>query len=164
MNTKRTPTRRGRRRGSRGQSLVEFSLVLPIFLIVLAGVLDFGFMLFSRMTVINAAREGARWAVTQSDVTKIPTNSGGTGLQQQGGAIGSNLLGLTWSSLTVQLSCVAASGGSCDFAAGGATNAQAGDSIIVQTTYAYHSFFAQFFGSTTNLGTQVRMVLEVPSS
>jgi Flp pilus assembly protein TadG len=164
MNAQPWVSHHDRRRRSRGQSLVEFSLVLPIFLIVLAGVIDFGFMFFSRMTVINAAREGARWAVTQTDVTKIPTNSAGNGLQQSGGAIGTNLLGLSWSNMTVQLSCVAAGGGSCDFVAGGAADAQAGDSIIVKTTYTYRSFFSQFFGQTTDLGTQVRMVLEVPAS
>ena len=47
----------------RGQAMVEFALVIPIFMLVLSGILDFGFMLYSRMTVINSAREGARAAV-----------------------------------------------------------------------------------------------------
>ncbi|MGZ6314992.1 MAG: TadE family protein, partial [Candidatus Limnocylindrales bacterium] len=42
----------------RGQALVEFAMVIPIFLLVLSGICDFGFMLYSRMSVINAAREG----------------------------------------------------------------------------------------------------------
>jgi Flp pilus assembly protein TadG len=143
---------------------VEFALVLPIFLLVLGGIMDFGFMFFSRVNLINATREGARWAVSQSDVTSIPTNGSNKGLQQSGGAIGANMAGLTWANLTVTLTCVPAAGGTCDFAAGGSPNAVAGDSIIVQTTYAYRSFFSNFFGQTVNLGTQVRMVLEVPSS
>lgn len=47
-------------RSQRGQSLVEFALMLPIFLIVLFILVDFGIG-FSRWLVItNAAREGAR--------------------------------------------------------------------------------------------------------
>ena len=53
--------------------MVEFALVLPLFLLILAGILDFGFLLYSRMTVINAAREGARTSITASDPTTIPS-------------------------------------------------------------------------------------------
>jgi hypothetical protein len=54
------PSRLGSRRGN---SLVEFALVLPLLLLVFAGIVDFGF-LFQRYEVItNAAREGARIAV-----------------------------------------------------------------------------------------------------
>jgi Flp pilus assembly protein TadG len=53
--------RRGR--DARGSELIELALVLPILLVVLAGIVDFGF-LFQRYEVItNAAREGARVAV-----------------------------------------------------------------------------------------------------
>ena len=39
----------------------------------MAGIIDFGFMFYSRITVINAAREGARGAVTAIDSpTSIP--------------------------------------------------------------------------------------------
>ena len=45
----------------RGAALVEFALALPLLLVVLAGIVDFGFV-FQRYEVItNAAREGARW-------------------------------------------------------------------------------------------------------
>ena len=43
---------------SRGQSLVEFAIVFPIFILVLFAVIEFSFMLYSQMTVSNAAREG----------------------------------------------------------------------------------------------------------
>ncbi len=44
---------------SRGQSLVEFGLILPVFLIFLATTLDLGRLALARVTVTNAAREGA---------------------------------------------------------------------------------------------------------
>lgn len=51
--------RRLRRRPSRGQSLVEFALVLPIFLVFLAATLDLGRVFYANITLNNAAREGA---------------------------------------------------------------------------------------------------------
>jgi hypothetical protein len=49
------------RRKEKGQSMVEFALVLPLFLIVMFIIVDFG-VGFSRWLVItNAAREGARF-------------------------------------------------------------------------------------------------------
>jgi Flp pilus assembly protein TadG len=49
-----------RRRRSRGQALVEFALVLPIFLMLLLGVFDLGRMIYMYNGVAEAARELAR--------------------------------------------------------------------------------------------------------
>jgi len=49
-----------RRRREGGQALVEFALVVPVFLILLLGIVDFGWALRSWITVTNSAREGAR--------------------------------------------------------------------------------------------------------
>jgi Flp pilus assembly protein TadG len=49
-------------RSERGAELVEFAVALPVLLVLVAGIVDFGF-LFQRYEVItNAAREGARLA------------------------------------------------------------------------------------------------------
>jgi hypothetical protein len=44
----------------RGVSAVEFALVLPLLLVILFGIIDFGFMLYDKAMITNAAREGAR--------------------------------------------------------------------------------------------------------
>jgi Flp pilus assembly protein TadG len=55
---------RGRRlRREEGGVLVEFALVVPILLVIFAGIIDFGLMMQRREVVTNAAREGARIAV-----------------------------------------------------------------------------------------------------
>lgn len=46
--------------------MVEFALVLPLMLLVIGGVVDFGRMLFTEVTLTNAAREGARAAVVST--------------------------------------------------------------------------------------------------
>ena len=43
-----------------GQALVEFALVIPIFLLVLFAIVDFGMAFHAWITVTNSAREGAR--------------------------------------------------------------------------------------------------------
>ena len=55
--------RRAVSRRERGQAMVEFALVLPIFLLVLLGVFDFGRAIYAYNDVANAAREGARTAI-----------------------------------------------------------------------------------------------------
>lgn len=44
---------------SRGQAIVELALILPILLLLVAAALDLGRLFYSRITVANAAREGA---------------------------------------------------------------------------------------------------------
>jgi Flp pilus assembly protein TadG len=53
---------------SRGQSLVEFALILPVFLLFFAAVLDLGRIASAQIAVSNAAREGVfQAAVTPTD-------------------------------------------------------------------------------------------------
>jgi len=49
-----------KRSGQRGQSLVEFALVLPVLFLVVFGIIEFCFLYQSIDTVNFAAREGAR--------------------------------------------------------------------------------------------------------
>ncbi len=46
----------------RGQSLVEITLLLPVLLIVVSGLLEFGFILNEYLTVMDAARNAARFS------------------------------------------------------------------------------------------------------
>jgi len=57
--------------GDRGQSLVEFALILPLFLVIVFGIVDFGMAFHSYITVTNAAREGARLGVVQATEAQI---------------------------------------------------------------------------------------------
>jgi Flp pilus assembly protein TadG len=61
-----------RRRADRGAELIELALVLPILLLVLAAIVDFGFLFQRWESLTNAAREGAR-------IATLPGYSGGAG-------------------------------------------------------------------------------------
>jgi len=52
-----------RRPKGRGQALVEFALVIPVFLLLLVALFDLGRAVFAYNTLTNAAREGARMAI-----------------------------------------------------------------------------------------------------
>ena len=45
--------------GARGQSIVEFALIVPLALVLLGGALDMGRLFHARISIENAAREGA---------------------------------------------------------------------------------------------------------
>lgn len=59
----------------RGQSLLEFALVLPIFFLLLFGAIDLGRVIWAQDNLKAAAREAARYASVHggSDVTGCPT-------------------------------------------------------------------------------------------
>jgi Flp pilus assembly protein TadG len=46
-----------------GQALVEFALVIPVFLLILLAIFDLGRGVFAYTSITNAAREGARLAI-----------------------------------------------------------------------------------------------------
>ncbi len=43
-----------------GNTAIEFALILPIFVTILSGICEFGWMFFTRSTVVNAVRIGCR--------------------------------------------------------------------------------------------------------
>jgi hypothetical protein len=62
-------------RDLRGQSLVEFALVAPLFTLVLGGIFTLGVGVFYQQQVTNAAREAARYAAIHSATSQCPTSS-----------------------------------------------------------------------------------------
>lgn len=62
------------RRTGRGQALLEFALIIPIFLTMLMGIVDVGRAIWAQNSLAAAAREGARFAIVHggSDATLCP--------------------------------------------------------------------------------------------
>jgi Flp pilus assembly protein TadG len=54
------------RRSESGASAVEFALLLPLLMMVLFGIIEFGFALYRQAILTNASREGARLGIVQS--------------------------------------------------------------------------------------------------
>ncbi|MDP3892583.1 TadE/TadG family type IV pilus assembly protein [Nocardioides sp.] len=53
---------RTRRRDASGAAAVEFALVVPLLLVIILGIISYGFMLSFRQSISQAAAEGARAA------------------------------------------------------------------------------------------------------
>lgn len=62
-------TRRGRDR--RGQALVEFALIIPIFMLIAIGIFEGARAIYTYNALSNAVREGLREAIVNQDQTSI---------------------------------------------------------------------------------------------
>lgn len=51
------------RTNERGHSLIEFALILPLLFLLIVNVVNFGSFLYAAITVANAARAGAEYAI-----------------------------------------------------------------------------------------------------
>jgi Flp pilus assembly protein TadG len=137
---------RGRRR-STGQSLVEFALVFPIFILVLAAIIDFGLGMYSYMTVLNATREGGRLAVTNctgascSGAILARTHANSNGLMSGG----SDVAVVCKTPAGVVELCTASS---------------PGDQVTVSSTYTYSMIWPLTFGTQIPMSSSVTFMLE----
>lgn len=71
-----------RRERERGASAVELAIVLPVLLLVVGGIIDFGRMFAAQMQVTQAAREGARMVALNYSAADVSTrvNNAAVGL------------------------------------------------------------------------------------
>ena len=60
-----------RKNGEKGQALVEFTFLVPIFLLLLFAIIDFGMGFYSWISITNGAREGARLGVVAGTQAEI---------------------------------------------------------------------------------------------
>jgi Flp pilus assembly protein TadG len=57
-------------RTQKGAAVVEFAVVLPLLLVVLFGIIEFGFLLYNQAMLTNASREGARAGIVSQSPRK----------------------------------------------------------------------------------------------
>jgi len=71
----------GKRGTGRGQGLLELAVILPVLLILLMGMVEIGYALRDYLVVVNACREGGRFAArgrfTPDDVGRRVVSAGG---------------------------------------------------------------------------------------
>ncbi len=65
----------------KGASAVEFALVLPVLIVFVFGIIEFGLLMYNQQVITNASREGARAGIVQalsrptlSDIQAVVTN------------------------------------------------------------------------------------------
>ncbi len=144
-------------RGAKGQSLVEFALVLPILMFIVFGIVDFGLGIRSYISLTNATREGARFAAVGNPAGSYPSNCDGSTNTTVIGRVCVAIEGLKLSD--VQSVSVSYPDGQAS-----------GNSVVVSATYVYHfvsplgalaHFFTDgTFPTTITLSTKSDMRLE----
>jgi len=132
------------RRSRKAQAMVEFALALPIFLLVVIGLLEAGRLIFIYASVVNAGREAARygsaWGVNDAGAPKYQDCPG---IRDTAKKVGF-LLGLQDSNITIQYDHGPGVTGTaipnCTSTSGPQTNVivQTGDRIIVTVQYVYN--------------------------
>ncbi|MEX1336214.1 MAG: TadE family protein [Candidatus Limnocylindrales bacterium] len=136
-----------KRERGRGQALVEFAMILPVFFLVVAGMFDFGLGIYSDLTLVNAAREGARLGVID------PGNT--SAIEDRVREMAGNL---DPSKLTVTVACERPSGST--FTACTSPMWLPGDATKVTVDYKYSVFFPIFFGTEIPLSSESKMRIE----
>jgi Flp pilus assembly protein TadG len=145
--------------------LVEFAFVLPVFLLILSGVLDFGFLLYSRMTAINAIKESAQCGATGPCTVDASGNPTTWSLMTAAAGKRATDDGL---SVTPSIKCLVppvvptSPWPACNPAGGTLMSALQGDAVQATATYSYQTFFPLLFGAKINVTVSNQIVIFLP--
>ena len=125
---------KAQRQRQRGQGLVEFALILPLLLLLMVGVIEFGRLLFMYTEVSNAAREAVRYGIARgTDVSGDPRYLDCAGIAHAG-QVSTALTPLAGEDFTIEYD----SGGGTPYGAcgeGGAT-VDFGDRLVVTVSHS----------------------------
>lgn len=144
-----------RRRGrpaSRGQAIVEFALVFPLFILLVAGMIDFGMGLYSYMTINNATRDAARLGATMCTANPCAGAVKARAIADVAG------LGIE----TPVVTCTASATATPPHPTPNCTTGTAlpGDNVVVTVTYDYKMIWPLAFGNTIRMTAQTTMLTE----
>ena len=93
----KTTTKRIRWSEERGQSMTEFAIVLPILVVLLFGIVQFGILFNNYVTLTDAARAGAR-AAAVSRQSADPVGTATAAVQSSASDLNQGNLGVNISS------------------------------------------------------------------
>lgn len=113
------------RKSRSGQAVVEFALILPVFMLMLFGAIEFGRAYYTLHLLTNAAREGARTGALPEQLEEDVQGAVNDFLENSG-------LSGSWST-DVDVTDDAGS-----TRAGGMTDAVEGDRVHVTVSYDFH--------------------------
>ena len=140
-----------------GVAAIEFALVLPVLLLILFGIINFGVMMYDQSVITNATREGARWASIHSSATATCSAT-------------LTACGVVTSTPAdpCQVACNYATNNMITFGASSVLKValgtpgtyNSGDAMTMTMTYPYKGIGWYFGGTTQNLGSNAVMLHE----
>jgi len=125
-------------KNNKGQALVEFAIILPIILLLIMGIVQFGMMINSYLAIQYAAREGARAGIVGSTDSEIKN------------LITADSPSLDSSKLTVTITPAL-------------SNRKSGDTLTVKISYSYNltiPVISSIFKNSIILSSQTSMRIE----
>jgi len=138
------------KKAASGQGLVEFALVLPVLLLLIIGVLDFGAAFFVKVELENSAREGANYMVYNA----ASVRTGGFGAIQTAVQIEGENSGITIPTGNIDVKCINAAGTAVT-----AANCASGFTIVVNARYTMPLAVDIFLNGPLQLVGDARMMV-----
>jgi Flp pilus assembly protein TadG len=131
-----------RTRQSRGAATVEMALVLPIVLLFMFGIFEYGRYFMTMQLLNNAAREGARYAIAHLQPVTIGSTTYGNATSDVTNVINGVTAGVTLNNQNVNVYASDAQGNNV----GTWTGAIAGQSVTVEITGNFQFMGVPFLG------------------
>jgi Flp pilus assembly protein TadG len=160
MNKQSTSCRRSSRRARRGGAVVEAALVLPVVLMFLFGILEYGRYVMMLQVLTNAAREGARYAQIHTQPVTVGGTTSGNATSDVTNVVNKALAGQQLSSQTVSIYASDTQGNNL----GTWTNTQAGQSVCVQISGNYPVIITSFIKLPITIPVVARAVMRSESN
>jgi Flp pilus assembly protein TadG len=136
-------------RNRRGGAAVEAALVLPMIVMFLFGVLEYGRYIMTLQVMTNAAREGARFALAHTQPVTV-----------DGAVVDKALAGQALEGLDVQIYASDSLGNSI----GSWNNAEAGDLVCVRVTGNYKSVITSLLQLSPTIPVSVQAAMRSESN
>jgi Flp pilus assembly protein TadG len=144
----------------RGAAAVEFALVLPVLVMIMMGIIDFGMVTNAQAIVANAARDGARAASMGANASTACTAAVKAATTLLGY---SNTGNCSTSVPSVTVTCLDVTGAGCSSSFD--TSREVGGTAVVSVTYTYKWVSPAIFGlpGQTTITKQAFMRIETLS-
>ena len=139
----------------RGAVTVEAALVLPICLVFLFGIFEYGRYVMFVQILTNASREAARYAVTHVDPVVIGSTTYGDALTDVEAVLAKSLAGQQLKNQTVQIFCSDSAGNNL----GSWTTVQPGQHLCVRISGEYSVIMRTLLCMPSSMNVQVQAVV-----
>jgi Flp pilus assembly protein TadG len=139
----------------RGAALVEAALVLPIVLMFVFGILEYGRYVMMLQILTNAAREGARYAMIHPQPVTVGGTTYGNATSDVTTIINKALAGQSLQGQTVSIYASDSLGNNI----GNWSDAETGESVCVSITGTYKAIIPTFLRMPSSISVTAKSVM-----
>ncbi len=153
------------RKRQRGSALLEYAVIVTVFLMLIFGIIDFGRALYTYHYLSNAARDATRWSAVNGTTCNSDGSCNGTGGMNNGTASTTDIKNYVKNNvpsaidpakLTTNVNFLNSNGPT---ACGSGGLAAPGCTVQVQISYAFNFVTPLVFNKTMTLSSTSEMVI-----